>query len=205
MSTLTIPAGWLLKADGSLIPEANVREQDKLRDQTANALGEAAVNLNLALTDFKKAALQDIADLVSISAEKYNVKLGGKKGNVSITSFDGKFQIKRVIAENIVFTEEIHAAKSLIDGCVKRWSEGANQNLCVAVENAFRTNKHGSLITTEILAMQRWEIDDKEWEKAMEALSDAILISGTTTYVNVYQRDEETGKYIAIPLSLSGV
>ena len=85
----TIPEGYMKNALGHLVPRANVREQDLMRDDVARSLaGEASV-LNKALTAFKKKALGDIADLVKIAGERYDVVLGGKKGNVCINTYDG--------------------------------------------------------------------------------------------------------------------
>ncbi|MCO1337277.1 DUF3164 family protein, partial [Microbulbifer sp. OS29] len=65
------------------MPEDQVREHDKLRDSTVRTLADIAEKLNVALGQFKEKALADVADLVSIAAEKYDVKMGGEKGNVS--------------------------------------------------------------------------------------------------------------------------
>ena len=75
---------------------------------------------------FKAKALADIEDLVAISHERYGVKVGGKKGNVSFITYDGKFKVERAMADRIIFTEEILAAKELIDQCIRKWSEGAD-------------------------------------------------------------------------------
>ena len=200
-----IPAGYLKNASGHLVPEHQVREHDKLRDATAAALAREAVELNAALADFKRRALADIADLVSVAADKYDVEIGGRKGNLSITTFDGAYRIQRTVADQIEFTEEIHAAKEIFDACIQRWSEGADAKLRVLVDRAFRTDKKGQLKTSAILELLRIDIADDDWARGIDALKDSIQVSGTATYIRVYKRIADSERYIPVPLDLAAV
>lgn len=199
-----IPEGYMQNAAGHLVPRDQVREHDLLRDQTARGLAEQAERLNQELENFKHNALDDIADLVSVAAQRYGVTIGGQKGNVTITTYDGRYRVERATAERLAFTEEIHAAKELIDECIQRWSEGANAHLRTLVDRAFRTDKQGNIKTSAVLELLRLEIDDEGWKQAMNALRDSIQSTGTAVYVRVYRRDA-SGRYHAIPLDLASV
>lgn len=201
----TVPDGYMRNALGHLVPIEQVREQDKLRDQVARELAAAAAEINRALTEFKRKALADIADLVRISGERYDVTLGGQKGNVSVTSYDGRFKVQRSVAERIAFTEELEAAKELVNHCIDRWSEGANRNIRALVDRAFRTDTKGQIKTTAVLELLRLEIDDDEWIRAMNAIKDSIQSTGTSTYVRVYERIGDSDQYRPIPLDLAAV
>ena len=190
---------------GHLVPRANVREQDLLRDEVARNLASHASVLHQALADFKKKALADIADLVKIAGERYEVVLGGKKGNVSINTYDGKYKVQRAVADRIQFTEEIEAAKALINQCIARWSEGANDNIRAIVDRAFSKDTKGQLKTAAVLDLMRLDIDDAEWKRAMEAIRDSIQTTGTAIYVRVYERIGDSDQYKAIPLDLAAV
>lgn len=200
-----IPSGFVQNAAGHLVPEHQVREHDKLRDQVAAELAGMALVLSKGLTEFKAKALADIDDLIAISHERYGVKIGGKKGNASIITYDGKFKIERAMAERITFTEEILAAKELIDQCIRKWSEGADQHLRVLVDRAFRANRQGQIKTGDVLSLLRVEIDDPDWKLAMEALKDSIQVNGTSVYIRVYQRVGATDRYEPINLNLAVV
>ncbi|MFD2645104.1 DUF3164 family protein [Pseudomonas japonica] len=202
---LVIPTGFVMNAAGHLVPESQVRDHDKLRDSVARDLGNTAEQLSNSLASFKKKALADIADLIAISSERYGVKLGGKKGNVSIVTYDGEFKIERAFADRIVFTEEILAARELINKCISAWSEGANNHLRVLVDRAFRANKQGQLMVKDVLSLLRVEIDDPVWKTAMDALKDSIQVNGTAVYVRVYKRHGNTDQYLPINLTLAGV
>ena len=200
-----IPDGYMRNASGHLVPADKVREQDKLRDATVRALVADAIDANARLKAFKAKALADIADLVKISGEKYSVVLGGKKGNVNLISYDGKFKVVRSIADRIIFTEEIEAAKALINSCIDRWSEGASDNIRVLVDRAFSKDKTGQLKTGSVLELMRLEIADDEWKRAMQAITDSIQTTGTAIYVRVYERVGDSDQYQAIPLDLAAV
>lgn len=199
------PEGYLRNAAGHLVPIDQVRDHDLLRDQTARDLAERALELNAELTAFKRQALADIADLVKIAGERYGVALGGKKGNVSISSYDGSVKVVRQVAERIAFTEELEAAKELINRCIERWSEGANANIRALVDRAFRTDTQGQIKTAAVLELLRLEIEDEEWKRAMEAIRDSIQAIGTAIYVRVYQRIGDSDQYRAVPLDLAAV
>lgn len=203
MADIAIPEGYLLNPAGHLVPREQVREQDLLRDQVATELADRALNIHHQLKAFKARALADIADLVSVSAEKYKVSIGGEKGNVTITTFNGKYKVVRAFAERITFTEEIEAAKALINACIIRWSEGANDNIRALVDRAFRTDSKGQIKTAAVLELLRLEITDDEWERAMDAIRDSIQSTGTAVYVRVYQRIDGTDQYRAISLDLA--
>ncbi|MEY2632353.1 MAG: hypothetical protein RIR00_1007 [Pseudomonadota bacterium] len=198
-------AGYVKNAAGHLVATDQVREQDRLRDAVARSLAARAFVLNAALEQFKLDALRDVADLIAISGEKYGLALGGKKGNVSIMSYDGMVKIVRSYAERLAFTEELESAKALINGCIDRWSEGANPHIRALVDRAFRTDTKGQIKTTAVLELLRLEIDDGEWVTAMEAIRDSIQSVGTAVYVRVYHRVGDSDQYVAIPLDLAAV
>lgn len=200
-----LPAGYLRNAVGHLVPESSVREQDKLRDQVATDLAKLAIALNEQLAEFKKKALGDIADLVSIAAFRYGVTLGGEKGNVSVVSFDGEYKVIRSYANRISFTEEMLAAKAQVLECVKSWTSGANAHLVEVVHRMLSPGRNGQIRTADVLEMLRWEIDDEDWKRAMQAVKDSILVSGTAVYVRIYKRIASTDQYQAIPLDLAAV
>lgn len=200
-----VPEGYWRNAAGHLVPEAQVSAHDKLRDGVARSLVESALAAHAQLAALKKQALASIAELVSISAAQYEVQMGGEKGNVQITTYDGDYKILRAYAERIIFTEQIEAAKELINSCIHRWSEGANANIRVLIDRAFRTDSKGQLKTAAVLELLRLEIDDAEWNNAMQAIRDSIQASGTAVYVRFYKRIGASGQWQAIPLDLAAV
>lgn len=200
---IQIPAGFVKNAAGHLVPENQVREQDKLRDSIARELANQAVAISDALATFKAKALADIDDLIAISLDRYKVKMGGPKGNISITTYDGEFRIEKALANRLCFTEEILAAKELIYACIRKWSAGADRHLMALVDRAF-TGRNGEIRTNDVLDLMRLEIDDEDWKSAMEALKDSIQVNGKAVYIRVYRRVGDD-RYEPINLNLAGV
>lgn len=195
----TIPEGFRVNAQGNLIHESNIKEIDLARDEIVQELITRAIDLGKQVAAFKKDALESIQAFSELSAERYGARLGGKKGNITLTSFDGRYQILRCIADNISFDERLQAAKSLIDECLQDWTKDARTELQTLIHSAFETDKKGNLATHKILGLRQIKIEDPKWVRAMEAISDAITVSSTKTYVRFYERND-SGQYIQISL-----
>lgn len=201
--TQTIPDGYMQDAQGRLVPASLVKPIDKARDQLVQELINKAVVVKSALVDFKKATFADIAAFVDLSLEQYDTKLGGKKGNVTLFSFDGKYKVQFAVSENIQFDERLQAAKSLIDECITEWSQGSSPEIQVLVQDAFKTDSEGNLNHGRILGLRRLDISDERWKRAMQAIGESVQVVGSKQYVRFYQRRDETDQYDAIVLDMA--
>jgi hypothetical protein len=205
MKDTPIPAGHRRDHKGRLVPEAQIKAIDLARDELVIEIVQKAREQSARLAELKRLVFDDIAAFVELSAEQYGVRLGGTKGNVSLMSFDGQYKVLRAIAETITFDERLKAAKALIDQCLNEWSEDAAPELKVIVQDAFRVDQEGNIRVQQVLALRRLNIEDKRWQRAMSAISDAIQITGSRSYLRVYERVGETNYYRQIPLDLSSV
>lgn len=209
MNTATqfeLPAGYMQDAQGRLVPKSLVKPIDKARDQLVQELIAKAVAVNEALAKFKSSTFGDIAAFVDMSAEQYDTKLGGKKGNVTLFSFDGKFKVQFAVSENIQFDERLQAAKALIDECITEWSQGSSPEIQVLVQDAFKTDSEGNLNHGRILGLRRLEIADERWKRAMQAIGESVQVVGSKQYVRFYQRRaDDTDQYEAIPLDMAAL
>ena len=203
--TENTPAGYWQDANGTLTPDSKVKDIDKLRHQVVVELCEQAKKQRELLTTFKMQAMSEVAAFVSTSVDQYGVKSGGEKGNVTLTSYDGRFKLIRQMQDKLVFGEQLMAAKALIDECVHAWAEGANDNIKVLVTDAFQVDKQGLINTGRVLGLRRLDIKDEDWQTAMKAISDSIQIASTKPYIRFYKRNDTTGAYDAINLDLAAV
>lgn len=201
----TIPVGYWQDANGSLIPVNKIKSVDKERHRVVTELCEQAEAESARLFGFKGAAMQAVNDFVDSSLSAYGVSLGGKKGNVMLHSFDGRYRIIRAMQEHISFDERLQAAKLLIDECVRTWSKGSNDNIKVLVNDAFQVDSAGKISTARVLGLRRLEIADEKWLKAMQAISDSMRVSGTKPYVRFYKRHDESGEYLPISLDVAAL
>ncbi len=200
-----VPAGYWKDAKGCLIPESMIKPIDKERDRLVNELVGKARGVTDVLAKFKAEAFGDIAAFLDLSAEQYDAKLGGKKGNLTLYSFDGKYRIQRAIQDRIAFDERLQAARVLIDECLADWTEGASPELQAIVNQAFDTDKEGQINTGRVLSLRRLDIKDERWQRAMTAIGEAVQVVGSKSYIRVYERIGETDQYQPIALDIAGV
>lgn len=205
MTEQTIPAGYWRDAKGCLIPESMIKPIDKERDRLVNELVSKARSVSDVLAKFKAEAFGDIAAFIDLSAEQYQAQLGGKKGNLTLYSFDGKYRIQRAITDRIAFDERLQAARVLIDECLADWTEGASPELQAIVNQAFDTDKEGQINTGRVLSLRRLDIKDERWLRAMNAIGEAVQVVGSKSYIRVYERIGETDQYQPIALDIAGV
>lgn len=191
-------------ANGALKPDELVKPIDKERDELVRSFVALAEEHSMAMKRFKRMVFDDVGAFISLSAEKYGVRIGGAKGNVTLFTYDGSYKMQLAVQEHIRFDERIHAAKALIDECLHDWSEGAKPELKALIDNAFEVDKEGNLSTAKILSLRRVEIADKRWNQAMEAISDSVQVVGSKDYIRFYQRDVD-GKYQPISLDMASV
>ncbi|ENX48787.1 MULTISPECIES: DUF3164 family protein [Acinetobacter] len=203
-SAMQIPDGFKQDAKGRLIPESQIKPIDMERSDLVIRLIDQAKQQQQSLRDFKALVFGDIAAFVQLSAEQYEVNIGGAKGNLTLFSFDGKYKVVRQCQDSIRFDERLQAAKALIDECIQSWSANSNDNLKALINDAFQVDKEGKISTGRVLGLRRLNIDDAKWQQAMQAISDSIIVTDSKNYVRFYERDED-GKYQPISLDFANI
>lgn len=203
--TPTPPAGFRFNAQGHAIPESLIKPIDIERDRLVNELIGKAKALSSSIGDFKTEVFGDVAAFIDLSAEQYGLKVGGKKGNVTLFSFDGRYKVLMATADNISFDERLQAAKGLIDECIAAWSAGSSPEIMVLVQQAFNADKEGKLNTGRILGLRRLEIKDERWQRAMKAIGESVQVVGSKQYVRFYERVGDTDQYVPISLDMATV
>lgn len=201
MPPIQIPEGYMANADGALMPIEKVKPQHLSEDKLVRDLIGSAREISAQLTKFKDIAMSDVQEFRAMIAREYGANKGGAKGNMTLRSYDGELTVQVQVSETIDFGVELQAAKELIDDCVAEWSEGSNDNLKVLVNDAFDVKKEGSIDTGRVLALRRLDITDEKWVTAMNALSDAVRVTGSRTYIRFYETDQK-GERSAISLDL---
>lgn len=194
--------GYMKDGQGRLVPVDLVKPVDKMRDELVKGIVAKSFELSKLLRSFKSSSLGDVKAFVSLSAEQYGVVWGGKKGNITLTSYDGEYRIIIAVDERITFDERLQAAKALIDECIKDWSDGANSKLKLLVDDAFAVDKAGRINTQRVLGLRRLDIQDEKWERAMDALSDSVQVLDSKEYIRIYKRNSR-GEYDLVNLDVA--
>lgn len=200
-----IPEGYMEDAQGRLVPVAMVKDIDRIRDELVKKLVAMACAVKAMLADFKGLAFEEIEQFVALSASDYDTEIGGKKGNIVLMSFDGRFRVIRAVAENFVFDERLQVAKELIDQCLNDWTSQSGPELKALVNDAFQVDRLGNVNAKRILSLRKFNIDDERWQRAMKAISDSLTVAGSREYVRIYERVPESDRWEQIPLDVAGV
>lgn len=196
--------GYMMDAKGRWVPIEQVKDIDKLRDRLVCDIVAEWIKVQADLKKFKQRLMDDINTFVAMSAEQYDVRLGGSKGNVSLVSFDGRFRLQLAISESISFDEQIQAAKVLIDECAAEWTAGSRSEVRAIINDAFQVDTEGNISVGRILSLRRLDIKDPKWLKAMDAISNSIRIDGSKAYVRAYERDDHD-RWIGLPLDIAAL
>ncbi len=196
--------GYMKNAQGHLVPLDQVKEIDKARHELVMELVERAMTVRRDMRDLKVKIMGDIEAFVQMSAEQYGANIGGKLGNVTLPSYDGQFRIVRQIAKHLSFDEQLQAAKTLIDECIKEWTEGSPGELQALINDAFQVDKEGRINTGRILGLKRLDIRDPRWRKAMEAIANSLQVTNTKAYVRIYERRKD-GSYKPLSMDMAAI
>jgi Protein of unknown function (DUF3164) len=199
-----VPKGYRRDAVGHLIPLRLIKPVDLKRDEVVVDLCLLAKEAQAQLVAFKLLSIDAFNAFVAESLAEYEVKLGGKKGNITLVSFDGKFKAQRQMQETVVFDERLQAAKLLIDECINLWSKGSNEHIKVLVNSAFRVDSEGMVSTARVIGLRRLEIKDEKWQRAMNAIADSMRVASTKSYMRFYERDD-AGEYMPISLDVAAI
>ena len=181
---------YCINSTGSMVPIEAVKDIDKLRDGVVLTIAERIKALEAYMKEIKTKCMSDIEEFVKISAEQYGVKMGGTKGNVMLTSYDGSVQVIMAQSNNLLVNEGVNAAKELIDDYLTDITSNASSDLRAIVTMAFKV-KQGRMDVKRLMELRQCNIRDERWLKAMEIISDSVTVASTTPCLRLRDRTAE--------------
>ena len=192
-------------AHGRQVPVSMIKKFDLKRNDLVCSIMSRAFAERERLAEFKQQVWEEIQAFVDESAKDSGAKkLGGKKGNITLTSFDGRYKLIVAVNDGILFNEKLQIAKQLIDECIGKWSKNARPELKVLVDDAFNVGKNGLVSTGKVLGLRRLNITDATWRRAMDAITESIQVVSSKTYMRFYKRQEDES-YKQIPLDVASL
>jgi Protein of unknown function (DUF3164). len=175
---------------GQDVPVSLVKEVDQLRDGVVMDLVTRFARQRNVLMALKKHTVDEIETFLKLSAERFKQDVGGKKGNVTLYSYDGRYKVVRSVSDNMVFDEGLSSAKNLIDQCLTDWGKGSRPETRLIIDRAFRPNTAGRVSTSAILSLRTLAINDPRWIMAMHAISESLKAMSSKAYYRVFEKDE---------------
>ncbi len=188
-----VPEGYSKDGKGNLVAIANINQTDLIKDEFVRKAIDKAVEMQEALAEFKQSLMAEADDFIELLAQEHGVNLGGKKGNVTLRTFDSQLKVTLQTQERIELGPELTLAKQLIDQCLDEWTEGGNQNIKAIVSKTFNTDKQGSLNPQRILALRKLEISDDsgKWTKAMNIIAESVGVVDSCRFIRFYKQDDK--------------
>lgn len=190
-------------AKGNFVPVSLVKPQHKLEDETVRKIMVNAVSLSAQIGRFRGHTMTDLGSLDALIAQEYNAKIGGAKGNRTYQTIDGLMKVQVQVADQIDFGAELQVAKTIIDECLNEWSSDSRPEIQSIVTRAFNTDQEGKINRSEIFMLMRHQIEDPRWQRAMDAIRDAMRVTGSKEYVRFYTREKITDGWQAVTIDLA--
>lgn len=194
---------YMADAKGSLVPLEMVKPADKLEDEVVRKIMGFARDLSAQVARFRGHTMTDLGEFDALLDQEYGVKKGGKKGNRTYQSFDGLLKVEVKVADFVDFGPQLQVAKTLVDECLNEWAADSGPEIRAIVTRAFNTDKEGQINRSEIFMLLRLAIEDERWVRAMEAIRDAMRVTGSKEYVRFYQRPKVTAAWQPVTIDLA--
>lgn len=193
----------ILGPDGAKLPVGTVKPQHLLEDDLVRSEIGHAQALSDQLSRFLAHFFDNLGAFEALISERYKAKVGGRKGNKTLMSYDGLFKVTVQVADNVVFGPELQVAKTLVDECLTDWSAGSGEELKAVIARAFNVDKEGQINRAALYSLLRLEISDERWKQAMQAIRDAMRVVGSKSYVRFYRRETSDAPWQPITIDLA--
>lgn len=194
---------YMTDAKGSLVPVETIKPSDKLEDEQVRKIMTFARDLSAQIARFRGHTMTDLGELDALLEQEYGAKKGGRKGNRTYQTFDGLMKVQVQVSDFIDFGPQLQVAKTLIDECLNEWSEDSRPEIRAIVTRAFNTDKEGQINRSEIFMLMRLDIEDERWKSAVDAIRDAMRVTGSKEYVRFYERKAVTDGWTAVTIDLA--
>lgn len=190
---------------GRWIDQEMIQPAHLLEDEAVRKVVEYAVLLQAQIARFRDHTIDDIASVKEMLAQEHGTTVGGEKGNISLTTFDGLLRVSVKIADLTEFGPELQLAKSKVTECLRTWSQGADAKLVAVVENAFQVDQAGQINRSNLLYLTRLNIEEPLWKEAMALIRAAERPMGTKEYVQIHRKARIGARWEHVAIDMSAV
>lgn len=203
-AAMDVGGGWYLRdAKANLVPIGAIKATDLLMDELVHAMEVDALQLSAAIAAFKQRSFERIGEFQALLAQDFDTTIGGMKGNVTLSSFDGCAKVQIAVADRLELGPELQVAKTLIDECLVEWSADSHETVRAIVNRVFDVDKEGKISHAGLFMLLRVHSPDERWKRAMDAVRESMRVIGSKSYVRYYNRPVPTAAWRGIPLDMA--
>lgn len=202
MNNITVPEGFRKDSEGNLIAIGNITTSQLVEDKLATRMVKRAIRVQNFMRSFKAAVFRENQKALDEILAANGAGRGGQKGNVRWISFDGQYKLEIQVRDRMEFGPELHAAQSLLGEYLSEISNDATNDLRTLINATFSVGEDQSCNVSDVLRLMRYQIKHPKWVAAMEAIKNAIRVTGSATYARFYEKNRR-GEWDAISLDLA--
>jgi hypothetical protein len=181
---------FLINSKGSQIPTNLIPPLEVIRDEEVRTVVEIAKGLREDIRTVKQDIMERISSYIELSYDTYGITPGGKKGNMTLLSYDNRLKITIQMNESIVFNEQLQIARELLAECLREWTKDGRDELKAFVEEAFRVDKQGRINTYQVMRLLKIESTDPRFQKAQAAIRSAITTVDAKEYIRIHEKNK---------------
>jgi hypothetical protein len=194
------PEGFVYNAQGNLIAQCNIPASELRKDAFVVGLAKQVKDHQEQLKTFKAHIVSAFESFRLELHTQYGVKLH-KKGtgdNVAMFSFDGQYKIKYSTAKLKTLGPEHDAARQLAREYYESQKDNVPHDMLILVQRFFI----GDPTIANTIEFIGESFKDERLIESQRAAKDSLLVIGSKSFFNFYERDEE-GKYQHIHLNFA--
>lgn len=186
------------------VPAKYVSGYDKKKETALVRLLKEAKAVNKKLEDLKKSMFDNGDQLNDLMYKEHSMTRPiDSKGNFTMYSFNKGIRFTVRIQDVVDFDDHIKLAQEKINEFLASKTEGADPDLIVLVNNAFKTTK-GRLDKSRIFSLFSLKINNPIWNEAIELIKKSITTNNTKRYASIAERDGN-GEYKDVQLNISSI
>lgn len=197
---------WVNTADGGMMPLELIKVEHWLEDQMVRKIIGFAKPLSAEIARFKKHTRADIAEFDQQLEAKYGLVKRGRagKGNQQYKTIDGLMMVETRVNDVTEFGPQLQVAKGLLDECLLEWVAEGRAEIQAIVTKAFNTDQAGKINKNAIIALTKIESADPRWQRAMEAINEAVRVIGTKERLSFsFKADHRDADWITISINIA--
>lgn len=195
----------MLNSKGEFVPTANVREDHLKKHLAVISIGSKIVKLENYMQKVKSGIMDEIINYKQWLV-LYNNMQDATFENLTLINYENTYQVVFKTNDIVIgFDDTIQLVKIKIDNCLKRWGEGSHNNIRTLINSVFKVDKSGVLNKNAILGLFRYEMNDREWDEAMELIRKSIIDKAKKNYLMVRKRDTIEDDWETVTLNFSSI
>lgn len=195
----------LTDAQGQQVPISYVKPYDRARDKAARRILARFLKANQYLAQVKADTLADI-EALQTSTYPEAANLGGVKGNVQFSSFDGLIRVRSEAKTFIEFDDRIKAAQALIfDYLNDLKGSDKHQDIQTIINETFKPTSSGMLSRTKVIGLTRWNIKAQKWVMAMDLIRECQFAKSGKSYIYCESKDSRDAEFETISLDFAAI